>query len=147
MRLRAIGDLVAHTRVQHDAASVLQLGVQLAFQTQQDVSLHAPVIRQVARRVLHDPHAHVAELRGTPVGHSNRAFVLSGTDSVPVGRTKGYVGQSHGRGLLGGVDVHTTLPAEVAVRSIVTVSLMVFTLAAGSSIAWAQPRTGPMRFT
>lgn len=62
MGLRVNGDLVAHSRMQRETASILKFGVKLAFKTQQNMTLHAPMVCKVSRRVLNHPHAQVTEL-------------------------------------------------------------------------------------
>ena len=47
-RLGVIRRLVVHARFEYEVAPVFELGVQFAFEAQQDVPLHAPVIRQIA---------------------------------------------------------------------------------------------------
>ena len=84
MRLAAIGDLVAGAGGQHELAPVGELGMQLAFQAQQDVSLGAPVIRQIAGRVLHHSYADISELPGAPPGDAGVALVFGALDFRPV---------------------------------------------------------------
>ncbi len=48
MRLGVVGDLVAHSGLERKGSSIRELGVQLAFDAQDDVTLRAPVIRNVA---------------------------------------------------------------------------------------------------
>src|SRR5712691_4770395 len=60
VRVRAVRDLVARPGREREGPAVLQLGRELAFDAQDDVPLLAPVVREVARRVLHHPHADLA---------------------------------------------------------------------------------------
>jgi len=95
MRLGVIGNLVAHSRPQCECAAILQLGDQLAFGAQQDVTLHAPVIGQVTRRVFDAADADVTELSSSPEGRAALTLVLGGLYVRPVGDTKGNIGHLH----------------------------------------------------
>src|SRR4051812_24811678 len=88
MRLGIVCHLVTHAWPQHELAAVLELGVQLAFDAKQDVALTAPMIRQVARRVLDHSHPNAAELPRAPVRHASVAGVLGRLDRRPVCRAK-----------------------------------------------------------
>ena len=57
-----IGHLVADAGRQAHGAPVGQLGVEFAGEAQQDVALLAPVVGDVTRGVLDEPHADIAEL-------------------------------------------------------------------------------------
>ena len=52
-----IGDLVAHAGAELESPAVAKLGVELTGETEQDVSLLAPVIGAVPGRVLHHANA------------------------------------------------------------------------------------------
>ena len=95
MRLGIIGNLVAHSRPQYKRAAILQLGDQLAFGAQQDVTLQAPVIGQVTRRVFDAADPDVAELLSSPEGGAALTLVLGGLNVRPVGDTKGNIGHLH----------------------------------------------------
>jgi len=95
MRLGVIGNLVAHSRPQCECAAILQLGDQLAFGAQQDVTLQAPVIGQVTRRVFDAADADVTELLSSPEGRAALTLVLGGLYVRPVGDTKGNIGHLH----------------------------------------------------
>src|SRR5262249_15686351 len=57
VRFDAVGDLVAHTRQQLEAAPIGQIGIQLPGDAQQDMALLAPVVRHVAGRIVHHAYA------------------------------------------------------------------------------------------
>ena len=80
MGFRVVRDLVAHTRLQREDAAVLEFRVQLAVDTQDDVTLAAPMIREITGRVLNHANADVPEVPGAPVGRSRFAFVLGSLD-------------------------------------------------------------------
>src|SRR5829696_6732505 len=84
VRFLAVRDLVAHPGLEDDDAAVLQLGVDLALEAEHDVSLLAPVIGDVAGRVLDHPDADFAELLRPPEGDSGDAGVLARGDGRPV---------------------------------------------------------------
>src|SRR5690349_19943030 len=67
MRLGVVRDLVAHAGLERERAPIFQLGMQLAFGAQQVMTLLAPVIGEVAGRVLDHAHTDVAELPRAPV--------------------------------------------------------------------------------
>ena len=96
MTERVVGDLVALALLQLDCAAVGQLGRQRALEHQQDVALLAPVIGEVAGRVLDDPHADVVEGPGPPERLARLARMFGALDGFPVGRPEGYLKHKHG---------------------------------------------------
>ena len=44
MRFGVICDLIAHAQLEREAATVFKLGVEVSFEAEQDVALHAPVV-------------------------------------------------------------------------------------------------------
>lgn len=95
MRLGAVGDLVAHARRKDEAAPIRKLGVQFAFQAQQDMALAAPVVGQITRGVLDHAHADGAKLAGAPVSAAGFAWMQGGFNSRPVGSAEGEVVDVH----------------------------------------------------
>src|SRR5687768_13731619 len=85
MGLGIVRDLVAHAGPQRERAPILELRAQLALDAQEDVPLHAPMVREIARRVLHHAHTDPAELPRAPVGDPMLALVLGPLDLRPVG--------------------------------------------------------------
>ena len=71
VRLFAVGDLVAHAGLEHDDTAVLELGTDLALEAQHDVPLLAPVIGDVAGRVVDHADAYLAELTRAPQGEAD----------------------------------------------------------------------------
>src|SRR6185436_2194488 len=61
-----VGNLIAHAGRELERAPVLQVGDEFAVDAEDDVTLAAPVIGDVARRIVDEPHADVAELPGAP---------------------------------------------------------------------------------
>lgn len=98
MRLGVVGDLVAHARFEREPSSVLEFGFKLSFRAQKDVTLDAPVICQVARRVLDHAYADRSEVAGLPVGFSRLACVLSFRNRRPVRRSERDALHVHGVG-------------------------------------------------
>jgi len=76
MRFCPVRHLVADARCQDEFPAIGQLGVQFALEAQQDVSLLAPVIGQVAGAVLHHAHAEGVELLRAPGSYASFAFVF-----------------------------------------------------------------------
>jgi len=81
VQLGIVRDLVAHPRLEDERPPVLELGVELALQTEQDVALHAPVIRNVTRRVLDDANPNARKRSGLPVRPPCFALVLGSLDA------------------------------------------------------------------
>ena len=65
-----IGDLVTHPGLEHKGPSIRQLGMQLAFEAEQNMSFDAPVIGQITRRVLDHAYTNLATAGGAPVSHT-----------------------------------------------------------------------------
>jgi len=84
MRFRLVCHLVADARSQDELPAVGQLGVQFPFETQQDVSLFAPVIGHVAGAVLDHAHADAIELLGAPGSHAILSPMFRWSDLRPV---------------------------------------------------------------
>jgi hypothetical protein len=85
MRLIVVGDLIAHAGPEAKRAAISQFGVQLAFEAQEDMPFHAPVIGQVSRGVLNHAHTDAAEIAGS----------LLSLDPLPAMRN--YIAQAAGR--------------------------------------------------
>ena len=71
-----ICDLVAHARPKGESAAVFELSVQLALDAEKNVAFAAPVVGEVARRVLNHSHANGPELLRAPVCDTAFALVL-----------------------------------------------------------------------
>jgi hypothetical protein len=84
MRSRAICHLVAHSRLQHVTAAVRQLRNELTLQAQQNVTLAAPMIREVTSRILNHTDTDRAELTGAPQRHPLCARMLGMRQLRPV---------------------------------------------------------------
>ena len=80
MWLCAIRDLIAHARLQIKNATIFEFGPQRAAQTQQDVTLFTPVIREIAGCVFDHSDPDGAELLCPPKGFTCCAGVFSGRD-------------------------------------------------------------------
>ena len=75
MRLSIVSDLIAHARFEKKLPTILELGVEFALETQDNVSFHAPVICQITGRILDHSDADSAEILGTPVCDTCLAFM------------------------------------------------------------------------
>ncbi len=71
-----VGNLVTHAGSQRKDATVFQLGVELAVNTEENVPLDTPVVCQIARRVFDHADANGAECTGSPVRNTAFALVL-----------------------------------------------------------------------
>jgi len=65
-RITEVRHLIAHTRRQLERATILQFGVEFAFEDIEDVAPVTPVIREVAGCVLHCPDPHVTNVERSP---------------------------------------------------------------------------------
>jgi len=70
MRLGIVGNLKAHAGSQHERPAVFEPCVQLAFKTEKDVPLRAPMICDVPRRAFHHAQANGATFDGAPAGNA-----------------------------------------------------------------------------
>ena len=61
-RVAEVGDLVADALRQHEAAAVLQFGMQFAFQHVEHMTAIAPVVGQVTRTVFDYAYAQVTDM-------------------------------------------------------------------------------------
>ena len=95
MGFRIVGDLITHARHERKAPPVLQIGMELTFDAQENVTLHAPMVGEVARLVLDHAHADASEVLGSPVCAAALALVLGRRDLRPVGGSKRDVGHLH----------------------------------------------------
>jgi hypothetical protein len=77
MRLGIISNLIAHPWFENEHSAIFELGVQLAFKTQEDVSFHAPVISKVAGRIFNHPDTDAIEVLGSPVSSPRLSFVFN----------------------------------------------------------------------
>ena len=75
MRLRAVGDLVAHAWNQREMATVLQFRAEHARNAKENVSFDAPMIRVIPRRVLDHSNADGPELLSSPIGKTPLTLV------------------------------------------------------------------------
>lgn len=89
VRFGIIGDLVTHPRRQREDAAIREFGAQLAFETQQDMPFAAPVICEIASRILDHAHADIAELSRTPARETLFTAVFRLVNLRPVGRAEG----------------------------------------------------------
>jgi hypothetical protein len=81
--------LIAHAGQQLEAAAVAQFGVEFAFQHVEHVAAVAPVIGEIAGRVLDHPDAQIANIQGAPERLTCFARVGGGGNPAPVGDGKG----------------------------------------------------------
>src|SRR5205085_5631530 len=75
--------LIAHAGRKLERSPVFQVGDELAIDAEDDVALAAPVISDVARRIVDQPHADLAELPGPPGGDAGVALVRRRRDALP----------------------------------------------------------------
>lgn len=95
MSFRIVCYLVARAGLECELPAVSKLSLELSFDAQKDVTLDAPMVGTITRRVLHHPHAKTAEVLSSPVGHATLAFVLGALDLRPVGSPEWDSGDLH----------------------------------------------------
>src|SRR5688572_25009632 len=79
----AVGDLVAAPGGEPVGPAVAELGDELTLEHEQHVAALAPVVGDVAWRVLHHPYAHLAELKRAPPSHTLQAEMLGDRQLIP----------------------------------------------------------------
>jgi hypothetical protein len=95
MGFSIVGDLIAHAGGEGEFAAVVQLGVELALQAKQDMSLAAPVVGEIAGRVFHHADAYISEVPGSPERRAVLSFVLDAFDAGPLGNRERDVTHAH----------------------------------------------------
>src|ERR1700686_984051 len=81
----AVSDVVAHPRLQRKSPAISQARFQFAFEAQKHVSLGAPMIRLVSRRILNHAHANLAEILRPPQRLPSIASMFGYWNFTPVG--------------------------------------------------------------
>ncbi|AIU88083.1 hypothetical protein BCS7_07965 [Pectobacterium odoriferum] len=66
---RVIRNLIAHSRFKDKNTTVVQFCMKLAFKAQQNMPFRAPVIGQIARRVLNNTNPNIIKTLCSPVGN------------------------------------------------------------------------------
>jgi len=103
VRLRAIGDLIAHPRSEGELAAVRKFRLELAGKAKHYMALLAPVVGTILRRILDHANADGAELSCAPSSDSRLTAVFRRVHCGPIGRSEWNVGQYH-RTLCAGRD-------------------------------------------
>jgi len=99
--LHAVADLVTHSRTKNLHAAILQLSVKFTLQTQEDVTLFAPVVCQVARRVVNDSYSNVTELPRAPMRYTRFPIVCDRFHGCPVGGLELNIPNLHMTSIMG----------------------------------------------
>ncbi len=90
-----IGNLVTDARRQDKLAAISKLRLQFTLQTKQDVTLLAPVIGNIVRRILNHPDSDRAKLPCPPDGGPGLAVMSSWLDLRPIGEPEGNFSYAH----------------------------------------------------
>src|SRR5690242_5038360 len=77
------------------------------------MTLAAPVVRQVARAVLHHAHPYAAELPGAAPGGAAFARMFGAFHLGPVGGAEGDSGHAHGSSSMKGPASINRMPARI----------------------------------
>jgi hypothetical protein len=84
VRLCAVGHLVTDPGPQYELSAIRKLRVELALDAKKDMTLCAPVVGEVTRRILDHAHPDIAKLPGTPVRDTGLTLVLGRFDRRPI---------------------------------------------------------------
>jgi hypothetical protein len=95
VRLLAIRYLIAHTGDELDLATVFEFSNQFSFKAQENVTLQAPMIREISGRVFNHSNAYGTELLTAPIRHARFAFVFCRFNAQPIRRAERYAGYLH----------------------------------------------------
>lgn len=76
MRFRVIGHLIADSGPELKASPVTKLSLHLAGEAEKDVTLLAPMVGPISRRVFDHANANWSELLGAPDCHAGLTWVL-----------------------------------------------------------------------
>ena len=87
-----IRHLIAHARQQLEGAAVAQFGIEFALEHVEHVAAVAPVIGEVARRILDHPDPQVADIKRAPQRFAGFARMRRRRDLAPVGDGEGQCG-------------------------------------------------------
>src|SRR3954452_8984591 len=90
-----IRDLVAHPRRELELAAVAQLAVELALQHVEHVAAVAPMVGEIARRILDHPNPEIADVERAPLGLPGLAGMDVRLDLALVGDCEGGGGELH----------------------------------------------------
>jgi len=107
--------LVTHARLEDKFSAIFQFCVQLTLQAKQDVTLAAPMVCQVACRVLDHAHPDMAKVLGAPVRNPTFSPMLGSIDAGPVSGTKRNAGHVHDISL--GLNVQSKMQAVLPANS------------------------------
>ena len=91
MRLGAVGNLIAHAWRENIFSAVFELGMELTFQTQEDVAFRAPVIRKITRRIFNHAHAQSPKHTGLPISDALLARMLGLVNLGPIGNAEAKI--------------------------------------------------------
>lgn len=95
MGFRIVRNLITGAGFQDELPAVLELGMQLAFKTQQDVSFRTPMVGEVAGRVFDHADSYRAEVTGPPQRGAYFPFMFRRFDLRPIGGAEGNVREFH----------------------------------------------------
>src|SRR5262249_37204195 len=95
MRISSVGHLVAHAGLERERAPIREIGVQLAVHAEDDVALLAPMVGNVARRVVDHPDANLTELARAPGRDPALTRMGRRIDTRPIGGAEGNVADAH----------------------------------------------------
>jgi len=101
MGLGLIRDLITHAGAELKSAPIAELGVERPGETKKNVSFHAPVVCEIARRVLNHADANRAEIASPPMRRAGFAGMLSRRDGRPIGGAKREIANLHVPRLVG----------------------------------------------
>ena len=94
-RIAEIRHLIAHARLQREPAPIAQFSLEFAFEHIEHVTSVAPVIGEVARRILDHADTKVADVERAPQRFAGNAGMRGRGHPAPVGDGEGQGGDFH----------------------------------------------------
>jgi len=95
MRFGGVAHVVAHARPQCEVTAVGEFGLELSLEAQEEVTLGAPVVGEIARGIFEHSNPHVAEVARAPVRLPLLPGMRDALDGVPVDDAKWQTGDLH----------------------------------------------------
>lgn len=90
-----IGHLIAHAGAELKPTAIAKLGLERARETEENVSLLAPMVGAVPRRVLDHADANWTEVACAPEGSADFAGMFSRRDGRPIGGAEWEIADLH----------------------------------------------------
>jgi hypothetical protein len=80
-----IGDLITHAGGERELSAIREFRVELAFETEQNMAFHAPMVGEVSGRVFQETDPDMAKMASAPKRFACGAKMLGDFNGAPVG--------------------------------------------------------------